>query len=379
MSAAVSDAPAAGRPMQPSPSLPLWRRFFRFWLAIEPMRHAWWETLVMRCIIAWATWLTLRQPSPFDQYPQPHGLAVWGVDFTWLGKAELSPYLVPLWVGCLVWYVVSDIPIAKWLEWLADRLRSLRLLRIVLTGLGFLASVIEGGAVVALFPVLVASIGLGVLGNSQGAIGHTTQILTVVLLAQWLAYVWAAIQPRTRLSMPHGFNRQQLAADWGRQSLAATYVVSAITKLVESKGDWVSDTPYFGLQVVKSEGMGFYDHLVPRIADSSAWLGQWMVDNPMITTVILAAALPLELFVFLGLHNRRIALFFGLSLYVFHSTVTEVMQLGFLYHKLLLLALFVNPVFWAVKLVRRCVGKSAAESSGQESTVKNQGPEHQAR
>lgn len=212
--------------------------------------------------------------------------------------------------------------------------------------------------VLTLFPVLVASVGLGVLGNSQGAIGHTTQVLTVVLLAQWMAYVWAAIQPRTHLPMPRGFDRQQLAMDWGRQALAATYVVSAVTKLIESKGDWISDTPYFGLQVVKSEGMGFYDHLVPRIAESSAWIGQWMVDHPMITAVILAAALPLELLVFLGLNNRRIALFFGISLYVFHSTVTEVMQLGFLYHKLLLLALFVNPVFWVVAGVKKLVVRS---------------------
>jgi hypothetical protein len=300
-----------------SSGTPLWKRFLHFWFAVEPMRHAWWETLSMRCIIAWATWLTLRQPSPFDQQPQPHGLAVWGVDFTWLGREELSPYLVPLWGICLLLYVANVLP------------------------------------VLTLFPVLVASVGLGVLGNSQGAIGHTTQVLTVVLLAQWMAYVWAAIQPRTSLPMPRGFTRQQLAADWGRQAFAATYVVSAITKLIESRGDWISDTPYFGLQVVKSEGMGFYDHLVPRLADSSAWLGQWMVDNPMITAVILAAALPLELLAFLGLHNRRIALFFGVSLYVFHSTVTEVMQLGFLYHKLLLLALFVNPLFWVVRVVSR--------------------------
>jgi hypothetical protein len=311
---AIAVAAPHGENAVPS-RVPLWKRFLRFWFAIEPMRHAWWETLVMRGIIAWAAWLTLRQPSPFDQYPQPHGLAVWGVDFTWLGNAQLSPYLVWLWAGCLLLYVLNVFP------------------------------------VLTLFPVLVASVGLGVLGNSQGAIGHTTQVLTVVLLAQWLAYAWAAIQPRTRLPMPRGFDRQQLAADWGRQSLAATYVVSAITKLIESKGDWISDTPYFGLQVVKSEGMGFYDHLVPRIAESSAWLGQWMVDHPMITAVILAAALPLELLVFLGLNNRRIALFFGVSLYVFHSTVTEVMQLGFLYHKLLLLALFVNPVFWVVRVV----------------------------
>lgn len=325
-SAAVTPAPGGEVAIQP-----LWRRFFSFWFAIEPIRHAWWETLVMRGIIAWAAWLTLRQPSPFDQQPQPHGLAVWGADFTWLGSEALSPYLVPLWAVCLVLYVLGAMP------------------------------------VLSLFPVMVASIGLGVLGNSQGAIGHTTQVLTVVLMAQWLAYLWAAIQPRTTLGMPRGFNGHQLSADWGRQALAASYVVSAITKLIESGGDWISDTPYFGLQVVKSEGMGYYDWLQPRIAESSVWLGQAMVDHPMITAVVLAGALPLELFVFLGLNNRRIALFFGVALYFFHSTVTEVMQLGFLYHKLLLLALFVNPAWWVARVVSggRVADRVCSRSVGQ--------------
>jgi hypothetical protein len=220
--------------------------------------------------------------------------------------------------------------------------------------------------VLTLLPPLVASIGLGVLGNSQGAIGHTTQILTVALLAQWLAYAWACLQPRTRLPMPHGFDRQQLAADWGRQAVAASYVVSALSKLIESRGDWISDTPYFGLQVAKSTGMGFQDYLVPRIDAQTAWLSQWFVDHPLAAAVILGAALPLELFAFLALNNRRIALIFGLALYAFHSSITEVMQLGFLFHKILLLALFINPAWWIVQGVRK-LGKQKAESRNDES------------
>jgi hypothetical protein len=234
------------------------------------------------------------------------------VDFTWLGDAELHPTLRLVWIACLALYVCGLMP------------------------------------VLTLLPPLIASVGLGVLGNSSGAIGHTTQILTVALLAQWLAYAWACMQPRTGLPMPHAFDRQQLAADWARQSVAATYVVSAISKLIESKGDWISDTPYFGLQVAKSTGMGFQDYLVPRIDSQTAWLSQWFVDHPIGAAIILGAALPLELFAFLALNNRRIALLFGLALYAFHSTVTEVMQLGFLYHKILLIALFINPVWWLV-------------------------------
>jgi hypothetical protein len=214
--------------------------------------------------------------------------------------------------------------------------------------------------VLTLLPPLVASVGFGVLGNSNGAIGHTTQILTVALFAQWLACAWACVQPRTRLSMPHGFDRQQLSADWARQAIAATYVVSAISKLIESKGDWISDTPYFGLQVAKSTGMGFQDYLAPRIDAQTAWMSQWFVDHPIAAAIILGAALPLELFAFLALNNRRIALIFGLALYAFHSSITEVMQLGFVFHKMLLLALFINPAWWIVAGIRK-LGKQKAE------------------
>ena len=299
---------------------PLWKRTWRWLFAVEPMRHAWWETLFIRAVIAWAAWITLRNPSPFTSQPQPHGLATWGADFTWLGSESLAPALRVVWAICLLLYVVRVFP------------------------------------VLTLIPPLIASIGLGVLGNSQGAIGHATQIVSTVLLVQWLAYVWAALQPRTPLPMPHGFDRDQLAADWARQGVAATYVVSAISKLMESKGDWISDTPYFGLQIVKSNQMGFYDWLTPRTDGWGASMGQWFVDHPWAAVVVFGAALPLEFFVFLGLNNRRIALLFGLALYTFHSTVTEMMQLGFLYHKMMLMALFVNPVWWAVQAAGKLSG-----------------------
>lgn len=298
------------------PDVPAWRRTWRWLFATEPMAHAGWETFIMRIIVAAAALITLWNPSPFTSQPQPHGLAAWGVDFTWLGNEALTPALRVVLVACLAAYVCGILP------------------------------------VLSLVPPLIASLGLGVLGNSQGAIGHATQIVTTVLLVQWLAYVWAVIQPRTRWPMPHGFDRHQLAADWARQGVAATYVVSAISKLIESKGDWISDTPNFGLQIVKSNNMGFYDWLAPRTEGFGASLGQWFVDHPWMAMIIFGAALPLELFAFLGLQNRRSALLFGVSLFIFHSTVTEMMQLGFLYHKMLLMAFFINPAWWVVEGLR---------------------------
>ncbi len=311
----------------PSSPLPVWRRAWHWLFALEPMRHAWWETLCMRVIVAWAAWISLSLPSPFTGTPHPHGLAVWGVDFTWLGNPANAGLLHGVITVSLALYVCRVAPI------------------------------------LTLLPALVCSLGLGVLGNSQGAIGHTTQIVTVTLLAQWLAHAWALLQPRTRWPMPHGFNAPQLAADWSRQAIAATYVVSAIKKLMESHGNWIADTPYFGLQIVKSNNMGFYDALAPRTHGFGASLGQWFIDHPYLATVVFGAALPLELFAFLGLNNRRLALFFGVALVGFHSTVTEVMQLGFLYHKMLLTAVFINPIWWLVQGALKLLPGSSKSAS----------------
>ncbi len=294
---------------------PWWRRALRFCLGFEPMYHAWWEMLLMRSGIAYVAWQTLRGHSPFMSQPTPHGFATWGLDFSWIGNEALSHYLIPLWGVCLFLYALGLVP-------------SLTLL-----------------------PPLIASIAHGTLGNSQGGIGHTTQIVTAVLLAAWVASLWSLFCAKTGRKLPHGYNANQLGLDWSRQVIMATYVASAITKCLESEGGWLSDTPYFALQIVKATESAYYNYLVP--ADNAVWLAQALIDHPTLAKLLIGAALPLELFAFLGLLNRRSALFFGLALIGFHSSVTEVMNLGFVYHKSLLLGLFVNPVWWAVQAVER--------------------------
>lgn len=294
-----------------TPSLPWWCRLFRW----EPMRHAWWEMVLFRLGIAWVTWLTIGGPSQSSAQPDPHGLAAWGVDFTWLGDVQLAHWLVPIWGVCLVLYVCGVVP------------------------------------VLTLLPPLIASWGHGTLGNSHGAIGHTTQLVTLVLLASWLAALWSLVCKLRGKPLPFDFTPPQLAADWARQAFMSTYVVSAISKLIQSHGLWFKDAPYFGLQIVKAMGMAKYGD--NGEARDMAWFAQLMVDHPWLAKLFIGGALPLELFAFCAVLNRRLALLFGISMYLFHSSVTELMHLGFAYHKILLLALMVNPVWWLLSLFRK--------------------------
>jgi hypothetical protein len=298
---------------------PFWRRALRFCVGFEPMRHAWWETLIFRIVIAQVTWVSSAGPSRFHSQPAPHGLAAWGLDFSWVGSEDLARWFVPLIGACLLIYIL------------------LPLVRVVPHVVNWITGIV-------LLPPLCVSFAHGTLGNSQGAIGHTAQIVTVALIAQCLASVWAAFR-RDPSRLPNGYNAQQLAADWTRQLIAATYVVSAISKLVISNGNWWKEAPYFGLQIAKATGQAYYEWLAPP--DNASWLAQFFIDHPLVAQLFIGIGLPLELFAFLALYNRRSALVFGLALYSFHATVTEMMHLGFVFHKLLLIALFVNPVWWA--------------------------------
>lgn len=329
-----------------SPSAPetLLKRLWRLCFAIEPFRHEWWETLIFRCLIGWAAWETLSGPSRFHSQPVPHGIATWGVDFSWLGSDATAAWLVPVTAVCLLVYIFLPLVQSFLLK----------------PGPSSASNAIDWACVAALTLPLYTSFGHGVLGNSQGAIGHTTQIVTSVLFAQWLGLLWAAIR-RDPARLPKGYNSQQLAADWTRQLIAASYVASAITKLWISGGNWLKETPYFGLQIAKATGQAYYEWLQPP--DNAAWLGQFLFDHPSIATLLIGVALPLELFAFLGLHNRRAALFFGVCLAGFHCSVTEIMHLGFVFHKVILFWFFANVAWWLVEGGRWLLGKRSTSAS----------------
>ncbi len=297
-----------------SPSRSGWLACLRSLFAWEPMRHAAWETFLFRVGIAWCAWPPISRPLTFTTLPRPHGIAVW-LDVTFCGNPQIISWLSPLAGVCLLLYVLNIAP------------------------------------VITLVLPLALSFAMGALLNSQGAINHTVQITTLVLLSQWLAALWCATMRRNKPLAPGSLNNVQLAADWARQVVMSTYVVSAISKLVESGGLWFQDSRYFGLQIVKSSGMAKYGDTGP--GNDVQWLAQFIFDHPWVATILLGAALPLELFSFLGVLNRRIALFFGITLYFFHSTVTEMMHLGFEYHKILLLVLFINPLWWMMHLIKR--------------------------
>ena len=264
----------------------------------------------MRAGFAWAVMPAIPLAPTFRDQPHPNGLAHF-MDLTFFADPETMGLIRQLYWLCAPLYV-AGIALPVTLGW-----------------------------------IFFVHAGVASLCNSQGAIGHMTQAGSLVLLAQWLASLWRLGVSRGGLKEALLGSRaaMKLAMDWSRQGLAAAYVVSALAKLHHSKGLWIWKTPLLELQVRKTNDMQYYNELSlpPKIM---GWLADPLFDHPWLARIVLGAALPLELFAFLLCFNRRMAALFGVALWVFHSTVSELMRLGFALNKQMLVIFCINLPFW---------------------------------
>ena len=321
---------AAGQP-------PLWKRGVKFWLAYEPIRHARWEIIMLRFVLAilfwdvhtaWIGWWNepgeavaqmitpgRQNDMKYTSQPHPNGFGMF-MDFSFLSNDSIEK---PLRAA---------------------------------TGISLLLFALGVPAAFSLAIPVFFGIGSSTLGNSQGAIGHTAQGLQLVLLVMWLAGLWSQWCKARGRPSPRGFSPGELGLDWARQGLMAAYVVSALTKLANSDGGWLSTARYFPLHIVKNNDMEYYDTLDPA-ALRLDWLPQVLMEHPMVCIFFFGLALPLELFAFLGLNNRRVALIFGIGLIAFHESVTQLTHLSFVFNKLLLFFLFVSPQWWLAEGIKK--------------------------
>lgn len=269
--------------------------------------------------------------------PDPVGLARW-IDFTFLGRSE------PLWRIALFGL---DIPFHWWTLAVA-------------AGMALYVSgrLVAPGLLVATFFVL----GYGALKNSQGAATHHLQGLALVLLVQAACYAWRAVAGRGEVDPDPSARRletHRTAAWMGMQAFVASYVVTAVTKLVRSEFGWIRDAEFFPLQLEKAR-MSDYYNVLEILPGSGGWFDRMTVAltdafiaSPTFCRAFLGAGLFLELTAFLALGGRRWALAYGLLIILFHLTVSHVMQLTFELNMLAALVLLVNIPFWIGRLVRR--------------------------
>ena len=265
------------------------------------------EWLLMRLAFAALVLWTLNDwhPFAFAAQPSPVGLARW-IDLTWLHHDGMFPWVFGISALLCALYVV---------------------------GLGL----------PLVLPALTAvHVIVRTYNNSQGFTHHGVQLVSMVLLVQTLTVWWKCRTSRA----------EQAAWLWyySRGIVLFSYVASAITKLINTKGLWVWQSRYLPIEIVKSWRLEYLTRLDPEFAgDPSAAF--WLAHHPFAAQIIFGAGFFLELFAFLGLRDRLWSAIIGVAIVTMHLSIEWLMQLTFMNHQWLCLIFLINPIGWLLMLL----------------------------
>ncbi|TLD71762.1 hypothetical protein FEM03_06385 [Phragmitibacter flavus] len=279
-----------------------------------------WEAILTRCLLAWLLWNALPYAiPPWTSQPHPTGLGHF-FDFTWLSTP-------------------ANYELANLVS------RS----GIILFALGVLP-------VFGLCGFLVLDISLHSLASSQGFQGHGAQVNGLLALGLLGGYLWHAAQRWkvwNPLHQPLLFDAGSAAASalqGARIMLAATYVVSGLSKVTKGGIDWPLRGDSFVLQILKAQDEMRATHIHTELTSSAVAFGEFLAAHPALASLMLCGALALELGAFLALLGRRWALAIGIGLLVFHKSNHWLMGLPFKANQWALWFLFIMPLHWLVQI-----------------------------
>ncbi len=314
-------------------------KFLRSIFVWDPPVFAGWELTIMRVLFAglllnffsngWWNFLPELLTSPAEGFrhiflfppptvtsqPHPHGIANW-FDLSFI-RGDMFPVL-----------------------------RGLLLVSIGLYAAGLVLPLSLG--YILWFMVCLVSLRL-----SQGYTGHSGQVVGLGVLAQWLGCLAGPLWKREPgwwrawlLSRGVDF---ALPARLTREAVVAAYVVAGVTKLIASRGRWLSEAPNFVLQMQKASDETWYSL---AFRPNGEGVQAWLLAHPWACMLFLLPGLLLEQAAFLMLFNRRMSALFALGLVSFHLVLAYLMNLSFLQNQVALWVYFINVPGWLVLWLR---------------------------
>ncbi|MCB1233211.1 MAG: hypothetical protein KDM91_14640 [Verrucomicrobiae bacterium] len=286
------------------------------------IRYADWEWRIARLGFAVCVWFATWHTWKFwaidirDQYMMKGANGIPSLfDISWVGQPVPTAVLALLMAVLLVLYVLGR-----------------RLLPV--TGGLFLIHAVVGG-----------------IFSSPVGDHHATQVVGLVLLGQFAWFVWDALRGTERRKM--GLDAGSGAIFWSQQMICAGYMISAVSKWVNSGGGiipgarWVAQLPNIAVQFEKNRLQAYYDHLeVPASKGINAMMTQMLIEKPALAMVFLSFGFYIELVAFLALFNRKASFWMGLGLMSLHGFIFFIMHLPFYYFWGVDFFFFVNLPFW---------------------------------
>jgi hypothetical protein len=284
---------------------------------IKNMReYALYERVVMRILFAWLVlWATPTRLSFYD-IPAPNGIARL-LNLHFLLDPQVYASCRVLLMVALVLYVL------RLMIWLALPL------------------------------ALFVNVAANAVTNSQGAIQHAYQIVSLVLLAQTTAHFYGLW--RRRAGEARSLLEDRLIW-WSQQTIMAVYLVAGITKLRFTKGLWIFQARMISVPMAKAAYSSFYDRLDHADLEHHLAMANFAATHGWIVALIAGCGLALELGSPLALLNRSMAALFGCALLAFHLGLDHTMHLSFIFNQWLLIIYMINIPYWIVTGAKRIAG-----------------------
>lgn len=270
--------------------------------------YAGWEMFFMRALFAWEVWKSIPVFLPYTSQPHPNGLGVL-LDLTFLSSPEAMGPLRGLLAVALVFYAIRIF------------------------------------SVPALAVAFTLQVACGSLENSQGAINHSLQPLSLVTLGQLIVAAYGLVRNfRGSGAFFDSLETQRLGVHAAKVALVSCYVASAITKLIESEGGWVFRATNLASQIIKSNA-NYYLNALENPGPMAAAAPEFIVQHPVISTIFISGGLFLELSAFLALLGRWQGAVFGMCMIFMHAMIQQVMRLEFPTFQHLCLIFLINVPF----------------------------------
>ena len=302
----------------------------KFIAGCHPKPVAWWELLIMRTLFAGVVYMTLPDAGQvYATQKVPNGIANF-IDLTFLAKEGVYPALkVALAIALVIYASGLVLPLV----------------------LPF---------------ILISHVMVRTLFNSQGWVHHGVQMVSLALLAQTIVVLTFAIY-RLRKGRPfpfaHGLSTGSYFLFYTQMAIVSIYVVSVVSKVDRSDGQWFSKSHYIGLHVVKAERDRYYGKLeAPEPGDVPA--ARLMLAHPNLTRVFLGAGVLLEFFAFIALYGRGAAALIAIALIGFHRSIAALMSIYFHFNEMLLVIFLINVPFWLVWLAKKISDQKPGTAAG---------------
>ncbi len=266
------------------------------------------EMFIMRAGFAALAFINIKwETAPYTEQKFPNGLARL-FDLTWLGQHPPGANVQYGVIAFLVLYVIGLFP------------------------------------ALGLLPTVFFATVIGTLINSQGAINHSWQLITLMGLAQFIVYAWPRKDEKGlnfKIALRPDLQRHRQVVFATLTVIAAGYVVCGLVKIVNSDGLWVAKAPFLAVQLLKTHFSDYYTDLTlpPK------WLQDvttFLLENPNIARLVFGGGLLIELLGFVILINRRWAFIGGLAIIALHLSISRLMNLNFEAHMIAVLIYCVN-------------------------------------